>query len=80
MSKVHISIGNDRSLCGLNPQRGNYDIRSFDTFFQTVSDDRCDVCVRRLTERGYSVGKLSSTVSVLSRSAVLADRLTARGA
>lgn len=32
--KVHIRINdNDRSLCGMSPRHGSYDIRTISTFF-----------------------------------------------
>jgi len=74
--KVHICINdNDRSLCGMQSRHGNYDIRTLSTFFQALESDRCGRCVHHLIERGYSVVKLSSVVGVVSRSAVVADRL-----
>ena len=74
--KVHISInGQQRSLCGMQPRHGSYDIRTMATFFQVAEQDRCSRCVHHLLERGYAVTKLSSVVGVVSRAAVVADRL-----
>jgi hypothetical protein len=56
-SKVHTKIGNERSLCGLNPHRGHYRIASWSSFFSAPLEDQCDRCILAIERRGYDVEK-----------------------
>lgn len=56
-TKVHTKIGNERSLCGLNPQRGHYRIVSWASFFSAAIEDQCDRCIEAIRRRGYNVAK-----------------------
>lgn len=74
--KVHLRINdNDRSLCGMQPRYGSYDIRTIATFFQSEGNDQCGRCLHHLKRRGYSVDKLKLFCGVVSRAAVVSDRL-----
>lgn len=53
-TKVHVSIGNPRSMCGLNPQRGDYHIASWSSFFSAPVENQCEACINALERRGYN--------------------------
>lgn len=76
--KVHLAIGDTRSLCGIKPAQGK-DIRSLATFFQSSEPDQCERCLHHFAQRGYSIKKMRErAVSVpISRSMVVADRAAA---
>lgn len=57
--KVHVAINDRRSLCGMSPLHGNYDIRNTSTFLQAQAVERCGRCVEHLTRRGYAIEKLT---------------------
>lgn len=79
--KVHLAIGHERSLCGLNPNRGTYDItRNQTTFFQSPISDQCERCLRHFKQRGYSIKRARDSASQqprIPRSASMADRVAA---
>lgn len=54
-SKVHTKIGNERSLCGLAPLRGDHKIVSFSSFFSSEQSTQCGSCIMRLKARGYNI-------------------------
>lgn len=73
--KVHVTInGNDRSICGMSPRHGNYDIRTMATFFQAPESDQCGRCLDHLAKRGYSITKLRADAKFLPRKDVVVDR------
>ena len=57
-TKVHTHIGHERSLCGLAPKNGTYNIASFSSFFTALPEHQCGKCIVRLKERGYKIDKL----------------------
>lgn len=73
-AKVHVAVGYERSLCGLSPRGGGYDIRSMATFFQSAEKDQCCRCVDLLSRRGYSIKRLREAAVPMPRSHVVADR------
>lgn len=54
-TKVHTKMGNERSLCGLNPDRGRYHIATFSSFFTAPIDNQCEACINALKRRGYNI-------------------------
>lgn len=54
-SKVHTSIGHQRALCGVNPERGNHRIVSNTDFLFSPNVDRCKSCLLHLARRGQRV-------------------------
>ena len=54
-TKVHTKIGNERSLCGLNPARGHYHIATFSSFFTAPIENQCEACIAVLKRRGYNI-------------------------
>lgn len=72
--KVHIAIGHERSLCGLSPRHGHYDIRTMATFFQSADGDQCGRCLYLLKQRGYLIKRLRESAVSMPRANVIADR------
>lgn len=65
--KVHVSIGHERSLCGLSPYRGDHDIRTIATFFLSSEKDQCAKCLHRMTQRGYRIQTYRDLANVSMR-------------
>lgn len=57
-AKVHTYIGHPRSLCGLTDRTGSHKILNFQSFFTATDEEQCQVCLNRLSARGYSISKL----------------------
>lgn len=73
--KVHVRINdNARSMCGMSPRHGNYDIRTMATFFQVPESDQCLRCCIHLVEHGYSIKQLRADAKQIPRKDVVADR------
>ncbi|MES1983224.1 MAG: hypothetical protein V4443_12225 [Pseudomonadota bacterium] len=54
-AKVHLSIGHDRSLCGLAPKNGPYRIVSQYNLFTASETNQCGKCIEALKRRGYTL-------------------------
>lgn len=57
-TKVHTRIGHERSLCGMNPHYGNYNISSLEDFLAAPEADQCGRCAEHLRKRGYNLAAL----------------------
>lgn len=77
--KVHLAMGHRRSLCGIEPRQGMYDIRTIATFFHSEDSDQCERCLHHLTQRGYSIKKLRSQAmdTRIPCAQIMADRVSA---
>ena len=77
--KVHLTLCYGRALCGLNPLRGKYDIRTAATFFQCADSDQCSSCLHHFAHQGHSIKRAreSASLSMLPRAQVVADRACA---
>lgn len=49
---VHLTLEHERSLCGLHPFNGVYDIRRVDAFVDVVAG-QCRRCLLHFKNRGY---------------------------
>jgi hypothetical protein len=58
IQKVHTNIGHVRSLCGLVPKNGHYQIVPFNEFFTHPEETQCAVCLKRVEARGYSLKRM----------------------
>jgi hypothetical protein len=56
--KIHTYIGHPRSLCGLKAHNDDHCIVSNSTFFAALPNDQCEICIKRLTLRGYDIKAL----------------------
>jgi len=54
----HVRIGHEHSLCGLNPQRGHYNIAEGDSFFTASSENQCERCIEAIRRKGYDIQRL----------------------
>lgn len=53
--KIHTSIGHDRALCGMNPNRGHHTVVSNSKFAAAAANDRCGKCAKLYRQHGYSL-------------------------
>jgi hypothetical protein len=74
--KVHLTLGHERSLCGMHPRNGSYDIRTHATFFHAPEQDQCSRCLHHFEQRGNSIKKARAATKFqpVPRALVLADR------
>lgn len=74
--KVHLTLGDQRSLCGMSPRHGNYDIRTHATFFHAPEQDQCERCLYHFELRGNSIKKARDQAKFqpVPRALILADR------
>jgi len=54
----HARTDNERSLCGLHPKHGRYNIASFCSFFSAAPEDQCAKCISLIKKRGYNTEQL----------------------
>lgn len=54
----HARINSERSLCGLSPQHGKYNIATLCSFFTSAPKDQCQKCLELIKARGYNIEKL----------------------
>lgn len=54
----HARIGNERSLCGLSPKQGKYNIATLCSFFTALPEEQCERCLDAIKRRGYNIEKL----------------------
>lgn len=76
--KVHLAMGNTRSLCGISPS-GSHDVRSLATFFHSPDEDQCSRCLHHFVARGYSINSARAAAKYMPRAAaaIIADRVIA---
>lgn len=54
----HARTDNERSLCGLNPKQGHYNIARFCSFFTALPEDQCAKCIELIKKHGYNIEQL----------------------
>lgn len=74
--KVHLSQGHERSLCGMSPRQGHYDIRPHATFFHAPEQDQCERCLHHFEQHGGNIktARAQAKFQPVPRALILADR------
>ena len=57
---IHTRIRLDRSICGMAPKNGQYNIQSFPEFFAAPKNTQCERCRTLVVKHGYSLKKLDA--------------------